>query len=157
MCIMCAIHLFPIAGVCGFSLKNQCPLLVAVSAGKRISVISKSRQSLFGNYIQKNHFACYHQQSGQSPNLLISWASTRVSEVPDSFTGDELGIVFTLTINIVHSENLEHYFYQEYYNCLPTVLYFLAHISSKSLRADCTTHKLGHSFHLITASVLGTW
>nr|7WCR_b Chain b, Light chain of S5D2 Fab [Mus musculus]7WCZ_b Chain b, Light chain of S5D2 Fab [Mus musculus]7WD0_b Chain b, Light chain of S5D2 Fab [Mus musculus]7WD0_d Chain d, Light chain of S5D2 Fab [Mus musculus]7WD7_b Chain b, Light chain of S5D2 Fab [Mus musculus]7WD7_d Chain d, Light chain of S5D2 Fab [Mus musculus]7WD7_f Chain f, Light chain of S5D2 Fab [Mus musculus] len=95
---------------------SQSPSSLAVSDGERVTLTCKSSQSLLYSTNQKNYLAWYQQKPGQSPKLLIYWASSRESGVPDRFTGSGSGTDFTLTISSVKAEDLAVYYCQQYYS-----------------------------------------
>ena len=114
--------LFIISGTCGDIVMTQSPSSLSVSAGEKVTMSCKSSQSLLNSGNQKNYLAWYQQKPGQSPKLLIYWASTRESGVPDRFTGSGSGTDFTLTISNMQSEDLADYFCQQYSSYPLTVL-----------------------------------
>nr|CAB08854.1 IgM/kappa antibody [Mus musculus] len=97
---------------------TQSPPSLAVSAGEKVTMSCKSSQSVLYSSNQKNYLAWYQQKPGQSPKLLIYWASTRESGVPDRFTGSGSGTDFTLTISSVQAEDLAVYYCHQYLSSL---------------------------------------
>uniref|UniRef100_H0XH36 Immunoglobulin kappa variable 4-1 n=1 Tax=Otolemur garnettii TaxID=30611 RepID=H0XH36_OTOGA len=98
---------------------TQSPDSLAVSPGERVSLNCKSSQSLYYQSNKKNYLAWYQQKPGQSPKLLISWASNRESGVPDRFSGSGSGTDFTLTISSLQAEDVAAYYCQQYYSFPP--------------------------------------
>ena len=109
-------YLFLIAGVDGDIVMTQSQKFMSTSVGDRVSVTCKASQNV-GTAV-----AWYQQKPGQSPKLLIYWASTRHTGVPDRFTGSGSGTDFTLTISSVQAEDLAVYYCQNDYSYPPTVL-----------------------------------
>ncbi|OBS66522.1 hypothetical protein A6R68_04941, partial [Neotoma lepida] len=108
--------LFWMSGACADTVLTQSPSSLAVSAGEKVTISCKSSQNLLYSENQKNYLAWYQQKPGQSPNLLISWASTWNTGVPDRFIGSGSGTDFTLTISSVQAEDLgDYYCMQDYY------------------------------------------
>nr|8B7H_L Chain L, Fab antibody fragment (light chain) [Homo sapiens] len=95
---------------------TQSPDSLAVSLGERATINCKSSQSVLYSSNNKNYLAWYQQKPGQPPKLLIYWASTRESGVPDRFSGSGSGTDFTLTINSLQAEDVAVYFCQQYYD-----------------------------------------
>uniref|UniRef100_A0A8C4LH42 Ig-like domain-containing protein n=1 Tax=Equus asinus TaxID=9793 RepID=A0A8C4LH42_EQUAS len=103
---------FLIAGVCGHIVMTQSPVSLAVSVGDRVTINCKSSQSLLYSSKQKNYLAWYQQKPGQAPKLLIYWASTRATGVPDRFSGSGSGTDFTVTISSLQAEDVALYYRQ---------------------------------------------
>ena len=109
-------YLFLFAGVEGDIVMTQSHKFMSTSVGDRVSITCKASQDV-GTAV-----AWYQQKPGQSPKLLIYWASTRHTGVPDRFTGSGSGTDFTLTISNVHAEDLAVYFCLQHWNYPLTVL-----------------------------------
>uniref|UniRef100_UPI000DF0AAB2 Immunoglobulin light chain variable region n=1 Tax=Homo sapiens TaxID=9606 RepID=UPI000DF0AAB2 len=94
---------------------TQSPDSLAVSLGERATINCKSSQSVLYRPNNKNFLAWYQQKPGQPPKLLIYWASTRQSGVPDRFSGSGSGTDFTLTISSLQAEDVAVYYCQQYH------------------------------------------
>ena len=105
--------LFLIAGVCADIMMTQSPSSLAVLAGEKVTISCRSSQSLLNVGTQKNYLNWYQQKPGQSPKLLIYYAYTRDTGVPDRFIGSGSATDFTLTINSVQAEDLAVYYCQQ--------------------------------------------
>uniref|UniRef100_A0A8C0WMI2 Ig-like domain-containing protein n=1 Tax=Castor canadensis TaxID=51338 RepID=A0A8C0WMI2_CASCN len=84
---------------------TQSPGSLAVSEGERVIISCKSSQSF----------------TQQPPKLLIYWASTWASGVPDRFSGSGSGTDFTLTISSLQAEDVADYYCQQGYNAPHTL------------------------------------
>uniref|UniRef100_A0A8C8W1R0 Ig-like domain-containing protein n=1 Tax=Peromyscus maniculatus bairdii TaxID=230844 RepID=A0A8C8W1R0_PERMB len=118
-----------IAGACADIVMTQSPSSLAVSVGEKVAINCRSSQSLTSG--SSHYLAWYQQKRGQSPKLLIYYASTRYTGVPDRFTGSGSGTDYTLTITSVQDEDLADYFCQQHYSNPPTVLQPLTKTSSE--------------------------
>ncbi|KAL1764529.1 Ig kappa chain V-IV region B17 [Sigmodon hispidus] len=113
---------FLIAGVCADIVMTQSPSSLAVSAGENVTINCMSSQSLYSSAYRANYLAWYQQKPGKSPKLLIFYASTRASGVPDRFIGSGSGTDFTLTISNVQAEDMADYNCAKHYSNPITVL-----------------------------------
>ncbi|OBS57022.1 hypothetical protein A6R68_11856, partial [Neotoma lepida] len=109
-----------VSGAYADILMTQSPSSLAVSAGEKVTISCKSSQSLYSSTYQVNYLAWYQQKPGQSPKLLIYYASTRNSGVPDRFIGSGSGTDFTLTISSVQPEDLADYYCMQSSSTPPT-------------------------------------
>uniref|UniRef100_A0A8C8S1U7 Ig-like domain-containing protein n=1 Tax=Pelusios castaneus TaxID=367368 RepID=A0A8C8S1U7_9SAUR len=94
-------------GSSGQIVMTQTPELLSVSVGETVTIKCQASSSI-SNY---NHW--YQQKSGQSPKLLIYYASSRASGVPDRFSGSGSGTDFTLTISRVEADDAADYYCQQ--------------------------------------------
>ncbi|MEJ1286533.1 immunoglobulin kappa chain variable 8-27 [Cricetulus griseus] len=122
---------------------TQSPSFLAVSAGERATISCKSRQSLLYSANQKNYLAWYQQKAGQSPKLLIYYASPRYTGVPDRFTGSGSGTDFTLTISNIQAEDMGDYYCMQSLSDPPQCFSLQQKLPLRVSPAACTTHSPG--------------
>uniref|UniRef100_A0A8C8RGE0 Ig-like domain-containing protein n=1 Tax=Pelusios castaneus TaxID=367368 RepID=A0A8C8RGE0_9SAUR len=97
---------FPFSDCWGQIVLTQTPQSLSVSPGDRVTISSSSSVS--------NYMAWYQQKSGKAPKLLIYYANTLQSGVPDRFSGSGSGTDFTFTISRVEADDAGDYYCQQY-------------------------------------------
>uniref|UniRef100_A0A8C0HGN6 Ig-like domain-containing protein n=1 Tax=Chelonoidis abingdonii TaxID=106734 RepID=A0A8C0HGN6_CHEAB len=112
--------LFVNSGSSGQIVMTQTPESLAVLPGDRVTINCKASSSLTSG--STNYLNWYQQKSGQAPKLLIYYASTRATGIPDRFTGSGSGTDFTLTISNVQAEDAGDYYCQQGYSSPLTVI-----------------------------------
>uniref|UniRef100_A0A8C5YTT0 Immunoglobulin V-set domain-containing protein n=1 Tax=Marmota marmota marmota TaxID=9994 RepID=A0A8C5YTT0_MARMA len=109
-----------ISGACGDIMMTQTPGSLAVSAGEKVTLSCKSSHSLLWDSDNKDYLAWYQQKPGQTPKLLIYWASTRAAVVPWRSSGSGSGTDFTLAISSLQAEDMDDYYSQHWISAPPT-------------------------------------
>uniref|UniRef100_W5LVJ5 Ig-like domain-containing protein n=1 Tax=Lepisosteus oculatus TaxID=7918 RepID=W5LVJ5_LEPOC len=90
----------------------QTPSVRSVLSGQTVSVSCKTSPAVYNN----NYLAWYQQKAGEAPKLLIYYATTRQTGIPERFSGSGSGTDFTLTITGVQTEDAADYYCQSVHN-----------------------------------------
>ncbi|KAG2465384.1 KV311 protein, partial [Polypterus senegalus] len=92
------------------------PTSASAQPGQTVSLSCKASSSI------SYYLHWYHQIAGQTPKLLIRFADTRQSGIPERFSGQNSGTDFTLQISGVQPEDAGYYYCQQSYNWPLTVI-----------------------------------
>uniref|UniRef100_A0A3B3ICW5 Ig-like domain-containing protein n=1 Tax=Oryzias latipes TaxID=8090 RepID=A0A3B3ICW5_ORYLA len=87
--------------------------ILSSAVGGSVSISCRTSQDVYNN----NFLAWYQQKDGETPKLLIYYASTR-SGVSSHFSGSGSGTDFTLTLSGIEPEHAGVYYCQQC-NSLP--------------------------------------
>uniref|UniRef100_H2L5N1 Ig-like domain-containing protein n=1 Tax=Oryzias latipes TaxID=8090 RepID=H2L5N1_ORYLA len=96
------------------------PGAVSSAVGGTVSISCRTSRDV---YVYKNNhcLAWYQQKDGESPKLLIYYASTRQSGIPSRFTGSGSNSDFILTISEIQAEDAAVYYcYSDHHPNLST-------------------------------------
>ncbi|CAJ0968412.1 unnamed protein product [Ranitomeya imitator] len=110
--LLCVLYLY-IQVSCGEIVMTQTPDYQSVSPGDTVTVSCKSSQSVYDSEVEEDLLAWYQQKPGQPPKLLIYFANTRQSGIPERFTGSGSGTAFTLTIRGATEDDAADYYCQQ--------------------------------------------
>ncbi|TKS89182.1 Immunoglobulin kappa variable 4-1 [Collichthys lucidus] len=90
------------------------PGAVSSAVGGSVTINCRTSQNV---YVWNNHhiLAWYQQRDGETPKLLIYYATTRPSGISARFTGSGSNSDFTLTISGVQTEDAAVYYCQSYH------------------------------------------
>uniref|UniRef100_A0A3Q2WDB0 Immunoglobulin kappa variable 4-1 n=1 Tax=Haplochromis burtoni TaxID=8153 RepID=A0A3Q2WDB0_HAPBU len=86
------------------------PGAVSSAVGEPVNIKCTTGQDVFFDSNSKHRLSWYQQKDGGVPKLLIYYASTRASGIPDRFTGSGSNKDFTLTISGVQAEDAAVYY-----------------------------------------------
>uniref|UniRef100_H2LBV1 Ig-like domain-containing protein n=1 Tax=Oryzias latipes TaxID=8090 RepID=H2LBV1_ORYLA len=90
------------------------PGAVSSAVGGNVSISCRTSRDVY--VYNSNHLlAWYQQKDGESPKLLIYYASYRQSGIPSRFTGSGSNSDFTLTISGIQAEDAAVYYCQSFH------------------------------------------
>uniref|UniRef100_W5LWU6 Ig-like domain-containing protein n=1 Tax=Lepisosteus oculatus TaxID=7918 RepID=W5LWU6_LEPOC len=94
---------------------TQTPSVISVTPGT-ITVSCKTSTAVYSCYSSNDCLSWYQQKPGEAPKLLIYYATTRQTGIPERFSGSGSGSDFTLTITGVQAEDAADYYCQSYHS-----------------------------------------
>ncbi|KAK2834012.1 hypothetical protein Q7C36_014713 [Tachysurus vachellii] len=96
---------------------TQSPGSQSVSPGESVTLTCTTSADV------SSYLAWYLQKPGEAPKLLIYYASTRQSGIPDRFSGSGSGTQYSLKISGVQAEDAGDYYCQQHYSSPYTQCY----------------------------------
>uniref|UniRef100_A0A3P9JTR6 Ig-like domain-containing protein n=1 Tax=Oryzias latipes TaxID=8090 RepID=A0A3P9JTR6_ORYLA len=105
----------PLTPCCSVSVTVTQPGAVSSAVGGNVSISCRTSRDVYVNWQRKHFLSWYQQKDGESPKLLIYWASTRQSGIPSRFTGSGSNSDFTLTISGIQAEDAAVYYCLSYH------------------------------------------
>uniref|UniRef100_A0A8D0CQZ2 Ig-like domain-containing protein n=1 Tax=Sander lucioperca TaxID=283035 RepID=A0A8D0CQZ2_SANLU len=127
------INFLYLLGSSGEIILTQSPGSQSVAPGQSVSIRCKASSSVS---------TCLHwylQKPGESPKLLIRYATTRHSGASDRFSGSGSGTDFTLTISGVQTEDAGDYYCQQ---CNSWPQYVFTHVRTPESQTWRTPKKI---------------
>uniref|UniRef100_A0A3P8VB80 Ig-like domain-containing protein n=1 Tax=Cynoglossus semilaevis TaxID=244447 RepID=A0A3P8VB80_CYNSE len=85
------------------------PAAVTSALGQSVTITCRTSQNVYVSG-STHILSWYQQKDGEKPKLLIYYASTRASGIPDRFTGSGSNSDFSLTISGVQAEDAAVYY-----------------------------------------------
>ncbi|XP_038581341.1 immunoglobulin lambda-1 light chain-like [Micropterus salmoides] len=130
-----------VQGSSGQIILTQSPGSQSAVAGQTVSLRCKTSTGVYSSGY--SWLSWYLQKPGEAPKLLIYYATTRQSGVPDRFSGSGSGTDFTLTISGVQAEDSGVYYCQQYQSYPLTQNMTLVSVLIWTLLCCCFTESRG--------------
>ncbi|KAG9462721.1 hypothetical protein GDO78_023254 [Eleutherodactylus coqui] len=110
--LLCVLYLY-IQVSYGEITLTQTPEYMSVSPRDTARFSCKCSKSVYHGGPEKHVLVWFQQKPGQPPKLLIYFANTRPSGIPERFSGSGSGTDFTLTITGVIKDDVGYYYCME--------------------------------------------